>query len=80
MSEKELRAELEKMSNEQRLRVIETATRLVRSDLGRLPARRRRTNMDEQMRAAAKMMRDEYAAGGDLTALTALDSEDFHDA
>jgi len=34
----------------------------------------------EQMRAAAEIMREEYAAGGDLTALTALDSEDFYDA
>jgi len=80
MSEKEILAELEKMSNEERLRVIETATRLLYDDLQRSSAPRSRKQIREQMRAAAEMMREEYAAGGDLTALTALDSEDFYDA
>jgi hypothetical protein len=79
MTREEILAELEKMTNEERLEVIEAATRLLPNEMKRSPAGESRAKMDQQLLGAAQMMRGEYAAGGELTATTALDNEDLKD-
>jgi hypothetical protein len=39
-----------------------------------------RERLYREMAEAARQMAEEYAPGGELTDLTALDSEDFYDA
>jgi hypothetical protein len=80
MTHKELLTELERMSNEERLQVIEVAARLLRHEVDKPSPQVGRGELEKQLREAADLMRDEYAAGGELTAFTALDAEDFHDA
>jgi hypothetical protein len=78
MSTTQLVEELKRLSNAERLEVIEAATRLVREDIGPSAARAR-DDKDERMRAAAARVKDLYEPGRELTEWTALDSEDFTD-
>ncbi|MEX2141799.1 MAG: hypothetical protein WD894_21215 [Pirellulales bacterium] len=78
MSTAQLVKELERLSNAERLEVIEAATRLVREDLGPGTAGAR-TEQDQRMREAAARLKDLYEPGGELTEWTTLDSEDFTD-
>jgi hypothetical protein len=78
MTQTEVLEELRRYSIPERLTIIEATLRLIREDLQqqRLPMaqgeRRRRLS------AAAEALLPDYAAGGELTIFTALDSEDFH--
>jgi len=73
-------AELEKMTNEERLEVIEQAIHLMRAGAKRSPAPGSKDEMERRLREAAERMRDEYLTDPELTAFSVLDSEDFHDA
>ncbi len=79
MSVIEIERELKKMTNAERLFVIEIATQLVRGTLKDKPklslAEKRR-----QLKKSAEIMQSEYAHDKELTAMTALDGEEFHDA
>lgn len=79
MSVLEIERELQRMSNAERLIVIELATKLVRGTLLDKPqlslAEKR-----ERLTTSAEIMLSEYLHNSELTALTALDSEDFWDA
>jgi hypothetical protein len=73
MSTAELFDQLNKMSDQERLELIETATRLVRENL---------TNgssiaQDQRIRDAASGVRDLYNPGRELTEWTALDGEEL---
>jgi hypothetical protein len=70
-------AELKKLSTTERLRVAEEALQLVRRDLEGAQSLDARSGRAQQLAAAAAALRDDYAAGGELTAFTALDGEDF---
>ena len=79
MSVIEIESELQKMTNTERLFVIEIATKLI----GRDASGKRRLSVEEKrakLRQSAEIMLSEYKTNKDLTALTSLDSEDFIDA
>ncbi len=78
MSTAQLVEELRRLSNAERLEVIEAATRLVREDIGP-SAVRARDDQDRRMREAAARVKDLYEPGGELTEWTSLDPEDFTD-
>ena len=75
MSTAELVEQLKRMSNAERMTVIEAATRLVRDEQATTEADR-----EEQLAAAALAVKDLYEPGGDHTEWTTLDGEDFLDA
>jgi hypothetical protein len=77
MSALELLERLKHLTNPERLAVIETATRLIREDIGE-PMRVAR-EQDRRLRAAAEGVKELYEPGGALTEWTSLDGEDFHD-
>ena len=79
MSVIEIESELQKMSNTERFFVIEIATKLIRGEMNG----KRRLSLEEKrakLRQSVEMMVSEYKTNKDLTALTALDGEDFLDA
>jgi hypothetical protein len=78
MSTAQLVEELKRLSNAERLEVIEAATRLVREEIGPRTACLR-DESDRRMREAAARVKDLYEPGGELTEWTVLDSEDFTD-
>ena len=59
-----------------RLLVIESALRVTRSDLDHAVCDG--NGMKQRMAEAAKVLLHDYASGGELTAFTALDGEEFH--
>lgn len=74
----EILEELEKLTVEERLMVVEAALRLIREELGQ-PAKSP-PDVDEKQRlaeAARALLRD-YQTDSELTAFTALDGEDFY--
>ena len=71
MSLIEIENELEKMTNAERLFVIEIATKLVRREF---------STKKEKLKRSAEIMLSEYGGDKELTATTALDGEDFLDA
>jgi hypothetical protein len=79
MSVIEIESELQKMTNAERLFVIEIATRLIRGEMNGkrpLPLEEKRA----KLKKSAEIMLSEYKNDKDLTALTVLDGEDFLDA
>jgi len=70
--------ELRKLTTTERLTVIETALHLIREDLQQLDRSLAQAERKRQLAAAAEALLPDYAAGGELTIFTALDSEDFH--
>ena len=79
MSVIEIESELQKMTNTERLFVIEIATKLIRGEMNG----KRRLSLEEKrtkLRKSAEIMLSEYTNDKELTALTLLDSEDFVDA
>jgi hypothetical protein len=77
MSALEVLDQLKHLTNAERLVVIETATRLIREELG--GSVRVVREHDRRLREAAEAVKDLYEPGGELTEWTALDAEDFHD-
>lgn len=71
MSVVEIENELKKMTDDERLFVIEIATRLVRRDS---------STKKEKLKRSAEIMLAEYRNNKNLTDLTTLDGEDFFDA
>lgn len=77
MSATELLEQLKRLSNADRLAVIEAATKLIRQDL--LPPKSARAAQDQRLKAAALDAKDLYEPGRELTEWTSLDAEDFVD-
>jgi hypothetical protein len=78
MTQMEIVEELKKLTTTERLTIIEAALRLIREDLQQVEQPLARTERRQQLAAAAEALLPDYAAGGELTIFTALDSEDFH--
>ncbi|MBM4274100.1 MAG: hypothetical protein FJ134_06530 [Deltaproteobacteria bacterium] len=70
--------ELQKLTPAERLAVIEAAVKQLRADLECTPEPEPLALRKKKMAAAAQALQADYAAGGELTAFTALDAEDFH--
>ncbi|MFI5398241.1 MAG: hypothetical protein ACHQ9S_22110 [Candidatus Binatia bacterium] len=77
MTHTDVLAELKKLSATERLRVAEEALQLVRQELELVQSVEARSRQRQQLATAAAALRDHYAVGGELTAFTALDGEDF---
>jgi hypothetical protein len=75
MTQMEILEELEKLTTTERLTIIEAALRLVREDLQPVEQPLARTERRQQLAAAAEALLPDYAAGGELTIFTALDSK-----
>lgn len=74
----EVTNELKKMSNFDRLQVIETATKLVRDEIEEKQNFSARKKLS--LRESAELMREEYLKNKELTILTdSLAAEDFYD-
>ncbi len=67
------------MSNAERLFVIEMATQLIRGTLKDNPALSL-ADKRRQLKKSVETMQSEYANDKELTAMTALDGEEFLDA
>ena len=78
MSTAELVEEIKRLSNADRLKIIEAATALVREDLIAETAQRR-SEAAQRMRAAALEAKELYEPGGELADWTALDGEEVLD-
>jgi len=79
MSVIEIESELQKMTNPERLFVIEIATKLIRGEMNG----KRRLSLEEKrakLNKSAEIMLTEYKNDKDLTSLTVLDGEEFLDA
>ncbi|MDT5120740.1 MAG: hypothetical protein QOC96_222 [Acidobacteriota bacterium] len=71
--------ELKRLNNAERLAVIETATRLIREELGQQTlSPLEETN--QQLAQAAEALLPDYTSNNELTAFTSLDGEDFRHA
>ncbi len=74
----EILEELKKFPIPERLTLVEATLRLIREDLQQTQRPLIQPERKSQLAAAAKALLPDYAAGGELTAFTALDSEDFY--
>jgi len=75
MTQLDVLAELKKLSTTERLRVAEEALQLVRQELELVHSIEARSGQKQRLAAAAVALRDDYAAGGELTAFGALDGD-----
>lgn len=74
----EILKELKTFTIPERLAIVEAALRLIREDLQQAGEPLTRTERKRRLAAAAEALLQDYAAGGELTIFTALDSEDFY--
>ena len=74
----DLLKELQKLTPPERLAVIEAALQQLWADLEGTPEPKSLAVRKQEMAAAAQALQADYAAGGELTAFTALDAENFH--
>ena len=77
MTQTEILKELKKLTSAERLTIAEAALTLVREDLQRKGRPFSRTQISQQMEAAARALLRDYQTDPELTAFTVLDSEDF---
>lgn len=77
MTQVEILEELKRFTIPERLTIAETALRLIREDLQEVGQPLTREERRRQLAAAAEALLPDYAAGGELTIFTTLDSEDF---
>ena len=77
MTQTEILRELKKLTSAERLAVAEAALTLVREDLQRTVRPLSRTQISQQLAAAAQALLRDYQTDPELTVFTALDSEDF---
>ena len=78
MTQVEILEELKRFTIPERITIIEATLRLIREDLQQVERSLAQTERRRQLAAAAEALLPDYAAGGELTIFTALDSEDFY--
>jgi hypothetical protein len=78
MTENEILRELQSLPVSERLKIIEFALEDI-TDLERAERRARRAEMKQRLASAAEKAKPYYEVNNELTAFTALDSEDFID-
>jgi hypothetical protein len=79
MSTHEILESLKTLSNQDRLRVIQTATQLNEKDQVNSLHNSRKQEEDEKIHEAALRVKHLYEPGAELTEWTVLDAEDFLD-
>lgn len=78
MTQTEILTEIKNLTITERLVIVETALRLIREELQRAGLPSVSAERKRQLAAAAEALLPDYTAGGELTAFTALDGEDFY--
>lgn len=78
MTQREILEELRKFPTPERITIIEAALHLIHEDLEQIEQPLTKTERKQKLAAAAEALLPAYSAGGELTAFTALDHEDFH--
>ncbi|MFQ5858821.1 MAG: hypothetical protein ACE5LU_24745 [Anaerolineae bacterium] len=78
MTQVEVLEELKRFTIPERITIIEATLHLIREDLRQVGQPLARAERRRQLAAAAEALLPDYAAGGELTIFTALDSEDFY--
>ncbi len=78
MTQVEILEELKRLTIAERLTVIEAVLQTIREDLQHISPPSKQVDRRQQLAAAAEALRPDYVAGGELTAFTALDGEDFY--
>jgi hypothetical protein len=78
MVQTQILTEIGRLPIPERLILLEDALRVIRQDLQQTKSASRQANRNRELAAAAQALLADYVAGGELTAFTALDSEDFH--
>ena len=59
--------------------LVEAVVQLMRADLQQIEQPLDKGGKAQQLAAAARLLRADYAEDSELTSFTALDSEDFHE-
>lgn len=77
MTQTEILEALRTLRARERLTVLEVALQQIREDLQQMEQPIALIEKKRQLAAAAEALQPDYAAGGDLTIFTALDSEDI---
>jgi CHASE3 domain sensor protein len=77
MTQGDILEELKHLTNAERLVIMEAAIRLIRADLQPASSLVSPEDKKRQLASAAAALLQDYQSGDDLTAFTALDSEDF---
>jgi len=80
MTEREILEQIKKLPAAERLMVVEETLRSIREELDQIEKPMADTDLRRKLTAAAEALLLDYEPGGDLTAFTALDGEDFHAA
>jgi hypothetical protein len=78
MTPAEILEELRRLPASERLSVLEAALHLTREEMRQENKAALWTEDQQQLALAAQALLPDYTAGGELTAFTALDGEDFH--
>lgn len=78
MTQREILEELRKFPTTERITIIEAALHLIHEDLQEVEQPLTKSDRKRQLAAAAEALLPAYSAGGELTAFTSLDHEDFH--
>jgi hypothetical protein len=78
MTQREILDELKKMTPAERLKTIEAALHLLHEELQLQEQPEAEAEKKHRLAAAAKALLPDYTTNTELTAFTALDSEDFH--
>lgn len=78
MTQREILEELRKFPTPERITIIEAALHLIHEDLERIEQPLTKTDKKQRLAAAAEALLPVYSAGGELTAFTSLDHEEFH--
>lgn len=68
--------ELNKLTNTERLTIIEASLHLIRDDIKMV--KHPQTDRKRQLSRAARALQPDYSEDGELTIFTSLDGEDFH--
>ena len=75
----QMREELQRLSLEDRLMLVEAMIQMIREDLGKPKRQRDWDQINRELAAAAASVKSEYEPGGSLRLLEELDGEDFYD-
>lgn len=78
MTQREILEELKKFPTTERITIIEAALHLIHENLQQIEQPLTKTEKKRRLTAAAETLLPVYSAGGELTAFTAIDHEDFH--
>jgi len=78
MTRAQLIVELKRLNPRDRISVLEAAMKTLCDELPPTEQSKRANGTKRRLAVAAKRLRADYEAGGEMTSFTALDSEDFH--